>query len=169
MNKLCVGLFGTCGNSTWRNPFMEKYKSLEINFYNPQIEDWTPECSKEEAEHLASDCIILFPVLDETYAFGSLAEVGFSILQTLRLDDKRDLIVLITDHLSEELMKDEIQAKESLKSRALVYQHLKKIRSPNVYLVNTLDEMLDLSIKLYENHKRIRPFRKRFNPHLREY
>lgn len=40
---LCVGLFGTCGRSKWRNPFMEKYKELGIKFFNPQVDDWKPE------------------------------------------------------------------------------------------------------------------------------
>ena len=160
-------MFGTCGDSTWRNSFINTYEANNINYYNPVVPNWTPDCAEKEAEHLADDAIILFPILDETYAFGSLSEVGFSALQALKLDDRRDLIVLIEKHLTEELMKDEVQAKESLKLRALVYQHLKKLRFPNVYLVDNLDEMHDLSITLYETHEKIRPFQKKFNPHLR--
>ena len=39
-NTLCVGLFGTCDKSTWRDPFMAKYKELGINYFNPVVEDW---------------------------------------------------------------------------------------------------------------------------------
>jgi hypothetical protein len=173
MSELCIGLFGTCGGSTWREDFIKQYYDASlgriINYYNPVVTDWNPECAKEEASHLANDSIILFPVLDETYAFGSLTEIGFSVLQALRLDDRRDLVVLIEDHLTEELMKDEDLAKESLKGRALVYEHLKKLALPNVYLVDTLDEMREVSIALYMNQANILPYRTKFNPHLRKY
>lgn len=32
--KLCVGLFGTCGNSQWRVPFMEAFKEAGIEYFN---------------------------------------------------------------------------------------------------------------------------------------
>ena len=84
--KLCIGLFGTCGNSIWRNDFIAKYNALNINFFNPQKEGWTPEDAQIEAEHLAEDSLILFPVLSETYGLGSLVETGFSVAQAMRLD-----------------------------------------------------------------------------------
>lgn len=93
--KLCIGLFGTCGKSTWRVPFMTRYTELGIPYFNPQVEDWKPEDAVIEAEHLADDDVILFPVTSETYATGSLAETGFSILNAVRLDDRRDFIILI--------------------------------------------------------------------------
>ena len=62
MNKNCIGLFGTCGNSTWRNKFMEIYDKKNIIYYNPQVDDWKPEDAVIEAERLANDQIILFPI-----------------------------------------------------------------------------------------------------------
>jgi hypothetical protein len=164
-NMPTVGLFGTCGKSKWRTPFMEKYKELGICFYNPQVENWDPSCADIEAQHLADDEVILFPVTNETYATGSLSEVGFSILQAIRLDDRRDFIVLVASDLLEEL-NDSIARKESLRARALVKQHLKKLRLPNLYLVDTLDEMLQVSIELYRTAQ-IREPLARFNPHKR--
>lgn len=60
-----IGLFGTCGKSKWRDSFVASYTELGINFYNPLVANWTPACAVEEAEHLASDEIILFPVTAE--------------------------------------------------------------------------------------------------------
>lgn len=165
----CVGLFGTCGDSQWRDRFIENYDNLDIKYFNPVVPDWNPAMAKEEAKHLAEDSVILFPVLEETYAFGSLSEVGFSILQSIRLDERRDFVILIKDHLTDELMKDEDKAKDSLKSRALVYQHLKKLQFTNLYLVNTLDEMLEVSINLYQTHETLIKYKMKFNPHRREY
>lgn len=168
MSKLCIGLFGTCGKSTWRKPFIREYENRGmvegVNFYNPQVENWDPSCAEIEAEHLAEDSIILFPVTSETYAFGSLSEVGFSILNAIKLDDRRDIVILIDQHLDPELMKDESQAKDSLRSRALVKQHLKKLRHNNLYVVNTLEEMLDLSLILYKSQEILVNYQKQFNP-----
>lgn len=154
MNKNCIGLFGTCGSSTWRNEFMKKFVERGIEFFNPQVPDWKPEFAEVEAEHLASDQIILFPVTDETYATGSLAESGFSILNAIKLDDRRDFVIMISPDLKQSL-KDEnpTAAKESLRARALVKQHLKKCNFSNLYVVENLEQMLEVSITLWESHQ----------------
>jgi hypothetical protein len=160
-----VGLFGTCGESKWRDQFVQKYKELGISFFNPQTDDWKPKNAVEEARHLAEDEIILFPVTNETYASGSLAEVGLSILQAIKLDDRRDFIVLIDTDLADSLS-DQIAREESLRARALVLEYLRKIRFSNIYLVDSLSQMLEVSIRLYEAAKIREPF-KAYNPHNR--
>src|SRR4051812_34994148 len=112
--KLCVGLFGTCGNSNWRDPFIEAFSERGMEFFNPQKDDWKPEDAEIEAGHLADDAIILFPITGETYGTGSLAETGFSVLQAIRLDDRRDFVIMVEQELSAELMDNPVAAKESL-------------------------------------------------------
>lgn len=160
---LCVGLFGTCGKSKWRDPFMEFYKNEGIPFFNPQVDDWKPEDAVNEAMHLANDAVILFPVTGETYGTGSLAETGFSILNAIRLDDRRDFVILIEQSLDESL-DDATARKESLRARALVKEHLKKLRLANLYVVDTLDEMLIISVTLFRAAAMREPLR-RYNPH----
>ena len=148
---LCVGLFGTCGGSKWRKPFMELYEEKGIEFFNPQVDDWTPDCAVEEAKHLAEDQVILFPVTGESYGLGSIAETGFSILNAIKLDDRRDFVIMVEQDLAEELKEEnEACAKESLRGRALVLQHIKKLNFSNVYLVETLEDMLAVSLTLWE-------------------
>lgn len=36
--SLCVGLFGTCGGSRWRDAFMARYDELDITYYMVMIE-----------------------------------------------------------------------------------------------------------------------------------
>jgi hypothetical protein len=154
MNLNCIGLFGTCGKSTWREKFIKKYEELGIVYFNPQVPDWNPALAVVEAENLATDQILLFPITNETYATGSLAESGFSILNAIKLDDRRDLIIMISPELEKELMdKNPELAKESLRARALVIQHLKKQNLSNLFVVDTLEEMLDVSITLWESHQ----------------
>lgn len=40
-----VFLGGTCNESTWRDQLISM---LKIDFFNPVVEDWTPECQEEE-------------------------------------------------------------------------------------------------------------------------
>lgn len=180
MAKLCIGLFGTCGNSTWRRDmFIPAYENLgmkeDIDFFNPQVDNWDPSCAQKEAEHLSEDSIILFPITDETYATGSLSETGFSILQALSLDNRRDIVIYVASDLKEELKWEDARAKaenrmlpmaiSSLRDRALVTQHLKKLQFSNVYLVDSLEEMLHLSITLYKTQKELFPLQQKYNPH----
>jgi hypothetical protein len=115
-----------------------------------------------EAEHLANDEIILFPVTSETYGTGSLTEVGFSILQAIRLDDRRDFVIMIEMRLDDALDNADTR-KESLRARALVLQHLKKLRLKNLYVVETLEDMLEVSLQLYQAAVLRAPLA-RFNP-----
>lgn len=165
-----IGLFGTCGNSKWRDKFIAKYKELGISFYNPQLPpgQWNPSCADIEAEHLATDEIILFPVTGETLGLGSLGEVGFSILSAIRLDDRRDFVIMIDKDVDPTLVNgDPIMAKESIKMRALAIQHLKKLNLRNVYVVDTLDEMLEVSIQLRKAADLRRPYGK-YNPQYKK-
>jgi hypothetical protein len=162
--KPCIGLFGTCGKSKWRDRFIAKYEELGYDYFNPQVENWDPSMADEEARHLADDEVILFPVTGETYATGSLSEVGFSILQAISLDDRRDFIIMIEMELEEHLKENPTMYQETLRSRALVKQHLKKQRLGNLYVVESLEQMLEVSLVLYENALKRAPLKK-FNPH----
>lgn len=152
--SITIGLFGTCGSSKWRDPFTKAYDEQGINYFNPQKEEWKPEDAVIEAEHLCNDEILLFPVTNETFAFGSLAETGFSILQAIKLNQRREIIVMIDPDVkipenTEGGRENEAQRKDSIRARALVMAHLKKLDYPNVWVVKNLDNMLKLSLHLH--------------------
>ena len=163
MDTLYIGLFGTCGKSSWRSRFIERYNQEGIQFFNPQVDDWKPEDATIEAEHLANDQVVLFPITGETYGTGSLAETGFSVLNAIRLEDRRDFVIMIEQELDDSL-EDAVARKESLRARALVKAHLKKLRLSNLYVVNTLEEMLEVSVTLYRAAEMRAPLGK-YNPH----
>lgn len=148
--RICVGLFGTCGGSKWREAFETRYRASDIISFNPQKSDWKPEDAVEEAEHLANDEIILFPVTGETYGTGSLAETGFSILSTVRMDTNRFVVVMIDKDINPVLKEENpVAAKESIRARALVRAHLRKVKYKNVYVVETFDEMMEVSLQIH--------------------
>jgi len=160
---LTIGLFGTCGGSKWRDPFKLKYAEKGITYFDPNKIDWKEEDAIEEARHLAEDDIILFPITNETYGTGSLSEVGFSILNAIRLDKQRHFVVMIENGLLPEL-NNQTARKESLRSRALVAQHLKKLELKNLYVVESLAEMLEISLDLFDVAERQERLSK-YNPH----
>lgn len=147
----CVGLFGTCGDSTFRRElFIPEYKRLGIQYFNPQVEDWKPELATIESDHLAHDVVQCWPVLGSTYGSGSLAEQGYSIASSLRAPTPlpKFIIAMIELELDASL-DDEVARNESSRARRLAATHLANNASPNVFLVSSLEEMLATSLVLY--------------------
>jgi hypothetical protein len=155
-SNVTIGLFGTCGGSTWRDQFMAVYDARGISYFNPQVDDWTPEMADIEAQHLVEDEIILFPVTGETAGLGSLAETGFSMFQAMKTNMNRYFVFMVEPECDPARVTDPVLAKESRRARALVRAHLRKNTHPNVFVCDTLDQMLSVSINLHKSIESIR-------------
>lgn len=151
MKKPVIGLFGTCGQSKWRDAFIAKYQEKDIAFYNPNKENWDPEDAVIEAEHLVSDNIILFPILGSEIGMASLSESAFSVMRAITERTAKFTIIYIenVDETLTERFGEDISRK-SQNSRKIVQEHLKKIDHSHVYVVNNLDDMLEISLELYK-------------------
>lgn len=148
LGQLTVGLFGTCGGSQWRAPFIASLEASGVTYFNPVVPNWDDSFAAIEAQHLVEDEVILFPVTDETTGFGSLAESGYSIAQALRSNSERMVIVYIAPDVNEALrIADPVQAKESKKARALALAHIKRQAQtfPNIYIVDSMEKMLEVT------------------------
>lgn len=163
MKPITIGLFGTCDNIRWRDPFMGRFEAEGIDYFNPMVDDWHPGMVDEENRHLLEDDIILFPVLKESLGNGSLAEIGFSVLNAIRASKGRTLIVLIDDTCEPLKDYDETAIKDSVKSRALVKSKVKSLQSHNIILVDTLEEMMAACVDSYTLHRRARQLTDRFH------
>jgi len=130
---------------------MAKYDLLGIPYFNPMVDDWHPGMVPLEAQHLAEDEVIVFPVLGWSYAEGSLSELGFGPLKAMRQNRNRSFVYLIETELHERLT-DPDRCKASLRARKLLLGHLKEIDAPNIYVVNSLDLALECTIELYKSH-----------------
>ena len=67
-----VFLGGTCNGSKWREKLIEM---LEIDYFNPVVEEWTEECMKEEIKQreICDYCLyVITPLMTGVY---SIAEV----------------------------------------------------------------------------------------------
>lgn len=67
-----VFLGGTCNNSNWRDTLIKK---LNIDYFNPVVKDWTPECMKKEIEERATCDFCLYTITPLMTGVYSIAEV----------------------------------------------------------------------------------------------
>ncbi len=75
-NKIFLG--GTCAETTWRKDLISKLNS--IPYFNPVVEDWTPECQAIEIQEKEFECNIHFYcITKEMQGVFSIAEVVDSV------------------------------------------------------------------------------------------
>jgi len=67
-----VFLGGTCNNSTWRE---ELIANLFIDYFNPVVDDWTPDDQKEELRQRDTCDYLLYVITPEMKGVYSIAEV----------------------------------------------------------------------------------------------
>jgi len=70
MYKVFLG--GTCADSTWRD---ELIPIIEIPFFNPVVEAWTPDCQAREEVAKSAECNIHFYLISQPQSIFSIAEV----------------------------------------------------------------------------------------------
>ena len=88
-NKVFLG--GTCANTTWRDSLISV---LQVDYFNPVVEDWTFECQAEEEKQKEVDCNIhLYIITKEMQGVFSIAEVVDSVYQK----GKRTLLHVIPE------------------------------------------------------------------------
>jgi len=69
--KKRVFLGGTCANSLWRDKLIPM---LTIDYFNPVVSNWTPECQLEKLKQ-REECDFVLYVLTRIYSTFSIAEV----------------------------------------------------------------------------------------------
>jgi hypothetical protein len=66
-----VFLGGTCNNSTWREKLIPM---LKINYFNPVVDEWTPECQEEEIRQKEICDYCLYTITNEMTGVYSIAK-----------------------------------------------------------------------------------------------
>ena len=67
-----VFLGGTCNESDWRNRLIPM---LRIDYFNPVVDDWTPECQVEELRQRETCDFCLYTITPYMTGVYSIAEV----------------------------------------------------------------------------------------------
>ena len=74
-NKIFLG--GTCNNTTWRDDLI---KNLKVKYFNPVVEDWTPEDQNKEVLEKEVHCNVHFYMITSAMkGVFSIAEVVDSV------------------------------------------------------------------------------------------
>lgn len=145
-NIKTVGLFGTCGASTWRVGFVATFEELGVSYFNPQVDDWRPELAAIEARHLAGDAIVLMAVTGETTGAASLVEAGLMVARAIMEPDKS--FVLYVEPEADASLEG---VKDSNRARRLLLEHLGHFEEvDNLRVVNSFQEMLELTLQLWK-------------------
>ena len=140
-----VGLFGTCGGSRWRQNFIWHLGLQGVEYFDPQVEDWTPELASVEAEHLASDAIVVMVVTSETTAAASLVEAGLMVARAI-LEPEKSFVLYVAPEAFPELE----GAKDSNRARRLLTEHLGHFKEvKNLHVVSDFDQVLGLTLQLW--------------------
>lgn len=72
MKKLKVFLGGTCNDSTWREKLIPK---LQIEYFNPVVDDWTEDDYQEELKQRDECDFCLYVITPKMEGVYSIAEV----------------------------------------------------------------------------------------------
>jgi len=97
-NKIFLG--GTCAETTWRNELINKLNGIE--YFNPVVEDWTPECQAIEIHEKEFECNIHFYcITKEMQGVFSIAEV----VDSVHNKSKRTILHIIPDGFDKKQLK----------------------------------------------------------------
>lgn len=114
MNKVFLG--GTCSTSTWRDKLIPL---LQLDFFNPVVENWTPDCIEIENKEKEEHCNIhLYVITKEMKGVYSIAEMVQSSLDKT----KTTIVQIIPDGFDPAQLKSlEAVVKLLHKNRAIAY------------------------------------------------
>jgi hypothetical protein len=89
-----VFLGGTCNQSTWRDELIDL---LEVDYFNPVVENWTPECQETELLERQTCDICLYVITPLMTGVYSIAEV---VDDSNKRSEKTVFVVLDSDNES---------------------------------------------------------------------
>lgn len=147
MNR-AVGLFGTCGNSLWRNEAIPLLESAGIQYFNPVVADWNEESQKAEVDHAADDAVLVVVITGETTGIASLSESGWIAANAL-MNGEQSVVFVIQD-LNEGVECDPATFKQVNKARSLLRKYIQGIssRDAEVYWAMTVVDAINKAIEL---------------------
>jgi hypothetical protein len=96
-NKIFLG--GTCAETTWRE---ELIRSIQVDFFNPVVENWTEDCIEVEDWQKRDVCNIhLYVITKEMKGVYSIAEV----IDSTHTNKKVTILHVIPDGFDEVQLK----------------------------------------------------------------
>lgn len=155
-----VVLFGTTSREKdWRNnQVIPVLDTLDVTYFNPVVDNWTPDLAEKEAKALAEAETIVMVFDDTSPSFTGLAEAGWAALGAAQRGQQFVLYV-DTDYqlnIPKEALVTE-QAKEwagyfkhwATSIRELTVRHAQEAELDTLHLCNSLDDVCDALRTIY--------------------
>lgn len=114
-----VFLGGTCNKSLWRS-FLTPH--LTIEYFNPDVENWTEECMAEEIEQ-REECAICLYAITEATSIYSIAEV---VDDSNKRPEKTVFVIIDGGGFSEQQIKHLRKIADLVKSNGAIAVELNK-------------------------------------------
>lgn len=95
-NKVFLG--GTCNGSEWREELMPM---LDIAYFNPVVDDWTPQCQLEEERQKSICKWQLYVITPQIKGVFSIAEV----VQSSNKDPEHTIFCILNEYQGESFQK----------------------------------------------------------------
>lgn len=84
MNKERWFLGGTCADTKWRDELIPLLTKFSIDYFNPVVKNWTPECQAIEENEKNNKCNVhLYVITPEMQGVYSIAEIINSCWQAI--------------------------------------------------------------------------------------
>ena len=119
--KKKVFLGGTCNNSSWREDLISK---LEIDYFDPVVDDWTPECMEEELKQRETCDYVLYVITSDMTGVYSIAEV----VDDSNKRPEKTVFCFLEEGFDDAQKKSLGQVKKMIKkNKAIVCENLKEV------------------------------------------
>lgn len=136
-NRIFLG--GTCAQTTWRDELIEYMKNNDVEWFNPVVEHWTPECQDNEEDEKNNKCNVhLYVLTPEMKGVYSVAEVINSCWQAQCYGTKVDKVAMFV------LGNFEKGQKKSLDATIRLCQDI----SPERFIGGTVNNVHEIYTKL---------------------
>jgi len=123
-----VFLGGTCNDSTWRDELMPM---LDIDYFNPVVDDWDNEAMKEEERQKTICKFHLYVITPNITGFYSIAE----LVESAMINPETTIFCWLAEYDDKEFNKAQI------KSFGAIEDLLDRNGCKNIF--NTLDDVAD--------------------------
>ncbi len=70
-----VFLGGTCNGSTWRDEIETYLDAVGLDYFNPVVDDWTPDCQEAELQERKTCDFCVYALTPKMTGVYSIAEV----------------------------------------------------------------------------------------------
>lgn len=124
MKKVFLG--GTCNESTWRNRMMIYLHDVDLEYFNPVVDDWTEDCMAEEIKQRKLCDFCLYTITPKMTGVYSIAEV----VDDSNKRPEKTILVLLRDDNKEKFTEGQWKSLGAVarmvnKNGGQVFDHLK--------------------------------------------